>query len=141
MLPMFKEIAVQLFKKPATNNFPAKRVPKTVTGFLEDVNAGRAEIVAPVEAPEGLRGKLVYDRNVCNGCGLCIRVCPAHAIERIVYPSEVEGEPSKKRIRIYVCNCIFCGQCIDICAKKALSQSNEYLLSTQDRYADTQVVE
>ncbi|HJJ28375.1 MAG TPA: 4Fe-4S binding protein [Methanocorpusculum sp.] len=140
MLPMFLEVIAQAFKKPVTNQFPAKYLPKTITGFLGDVAEGRAEITAPVESPKGQRGKLLYDRAVCNGCGLCQKVCPSHAIEPVVHPA-AEGEKPQKRIRIYVGNCIFCGQCIDICAKHALSQSDEFLLAAEDRFADSQIVE
>jgi len=140
MIPMLPEALRQFFKKPATNLFPAKHLPKTITGFLKDVGEGKAEIRPPVESPAEQRGKLTYNREVCNGCGLCTKVCPAHAIEQVVYPA-AEGERPEKRIRIYIGNCIFCGQCIDICAKKALNHSTEYLLSTEDRYADSQIIE
>lgn len=140
MLPMFLEVIVQAFKKPVTNKFPAKYLPKTITGFLGDVAEGKAVLIPPVESPKNQRGKLMYDRGVCNGCGLCQKVCPAHAIEPVVYPA-AEGEKPQKRIRIYVCNCIFCGQCIDICAKHALSQSEEFLLAAEDRYAESQIIE
>ncbi|MDO5828649.1 MAG: 4Fe-4S dicluster domain-containing protein [Methanocorpusculum sp.] len=140
MLPMLPEIVKQAFKKPATNLFPAKHLPKTITGFLAKVGSGEAKIHPPVESPANQRGKLIYDRAVCNGCGLCMKVCPAHAIEQVVYPA-AEGEKPQKRIRIYVGNCIFCGQCIDICSKKALSQSSEYLLAAEDRFAETQIIE
>jgi len=140
MIPMLPEALRQFFKKPATNLFPAKRLPKTIAGFLKDVGEGKATLNPPVESPLQQRGKLVYNRETCTGCGLCMKVCPAHAIEQVVYPAVGEERP-EKRIRIYVGNCIFCGQCIDICAKKCLSHSPEFLLSTEDRYADTQIVE
>ena len=140
MLPMLPEIVKQAFKKPATNLFPAKHLPKTITGFLAKVADGKAEIVPPVESPKNQRGKLVYNREICTGCGLCQKVCPAHAIETVVYPAK-EGEKPQKRVRIYVGNCIFCGQCIDICAKKALSQSPEFLLAAEDRFAESQIIE
>lgn len=141
MLPMVPEIIRQVWKKPATNLFPAKYLPKTITGFLAKVAEGKAAIVPPVESPAGQRGKIAYNRAVCNGCGLCMKVCPAHAIEQVVHPAAAEGERPQKRIRIYVGNCIFCGQCIDICAKGAISHTTEFLLSTEDRYADSQIVE
>jgi len=141
MLPMFFEVIAQAFKKPATNKFPAKYLPKTITGFLGKVQTGEAQIIAPVEQPKNMRGKMVYDRSVCNGCGLCQKVCPAHAIEQVVHAPKDEGEKPQKRIRIYIGNCIFCGQCIDICAKHALSQSDEFLLAAEDRFADSQIVE
>ena len=115
MLPMLKEILAQSVKKPVTNLFPAARLPKSITGFLEDVGRGKANLIPPVETPEHMRGKLSYKSNICNGCGLCMKVCPAHAIEQVVYPvppaKEGEEQPrAQKRIRIYVGNCIFCGQ-------------------------------
>ena len=146
MLPMLKEILAQSVKKPVTNLFPAERLPKSITGFLEDVGRGKANLIPPVETPEHMRGKLSYNRNLCNGCGLCMKVCPAHAIEQVVYPvppaKEGEEQPrAQKRIRIYVGNCIFCGQCIDICPKEAISQTSEFLLAAEDRFAESQIIE
>ncbi len=149
---MLKEILVQSVKKPVTNLFPAARLPNSITGFLGSVAEGKAEIIPPVAEPKAFRGKIVYDRSTCNGCGLCLKVCPAHAIEQVVYPpvtvrvTDAEGNVSEKvkkekRIRIYVANCIFCGQCTDICSKNALSMSNEFLLATEDRFAESQIVE
>lgn len=143
---MLKEILVQSVKKPVTNLFPAARLPKTITGFLGKVSEGKAALIPPVETPNAMRGKLVYDRKLCNGCGLCMKVCPAHAIEQVVYPvppmKEGEDKPrAPKRVRIYVGNCIFCGQCIDICPKDAISQSSEFLLATEDRFAESQIIE
>lgn len=140
MLPMLPEILKQFFKKPATNLFPAKYLPKTIIGFLGKVGEGKAEIVPPVESPANQRGKLTYNREICTGCGLCMKVCPAHAIEQVVYPAQGDERP-QKRIRIYVGNCIFCGQCIDICAKKALNHSSEFLLAAEDRFAESQIIE
>ncbi len=75
-----------------------------------------------------------------------MKVCPAHAIEHVVYPAppakDAEDKPrAQKRVRIYVGNCIFCGQCIDICPKGAISQSPEFLLATEDRFAESQIIE
>ncbi|MCZ0863362.1 4Fe-4S dicluster domain-containing protein [Methanocorpusculum vombati] len=151
-LPMFKEILMQSVKKPVTNLFPALRLPKSITGFLGSVAEGKAAITPPVATPPAFRGKIVYDRTACNGCGLCLKVCPAHAIEQVVYPpvtvsvTDAEGNVSakvkkEKRVRIYVANCIFCGQCTDICSRNALSMSSEFLLATEDRFAESQIVE
>lgn len=149
---MLKEILTQSVKKPVTNLFPAVRLPKSITGFLSSAAEGKAEILPPVETPPAFRGKISYDRAACNGCGLCMKVCPAHAIEQVVYPpvtvrvTDAEGNVSEKvkkekRIRIYVGNCIFCGQCTDICAKNALAMSDAFLLATEDRFAESQIVE
>jgi formate hydrogenlyase subunit 6/NADH:ubiquinone oxidoreductase subunit I len=58
-------------------------------------------------------------RDECIGCKLCIKVCPAEAIEFI---------PDKKKIKIHVDHCIFCSQCNDICPKNCLNMSEEFLL-------------
>jgi formate hydrogenlyase subunit 6/NADH:ubiquinone oxidoreductase subunit I len=154
-LPMMKEILMQSIKKPVTNLFPATRLPKSITKFFESVAEGKTEIIPPIATPPEFRGKIVYDRNSCNGCGLCQKVCPAHAIEQVVYlpmtnnRTNLEGNVTEntkemrmeKRIRIYVANCVFCGQCTDICSKNALSMSDEFLLATEDRFAKTQIVD
>ncbi|MCP1662799.1 MAG: 4Fe-4S dicluster domain-containing protein [Methanocalculus sp. MSAO_Arc1] len=131
-LPMIREILTQVFKTPATNPFPSRFLPKSVTGFLKKVAAGEAAIHPPVQTPPNFRGKIVYDRDGCIGCNLCLKVCPAHAIEII---------PETKRVRIFVAQCVFCSQCTDICPKGVLSMSDEFLLATEDRFAESQIVE
>jgi Membrane bound hydrogenase subunit mbhN len=131
-LPMIREILSQVFRTPATNPFPSRFLPPSVTEFLKKVGAGEATINPPVATPPHFRGKIVYDRDGCIGCNLCIRVCPAHAIEFI---------PETKRIRIYITQCVFCSQCNDICPKGVLTMSPEFLLGTENRYAESQIVE
>lgn len=151
-LPMLREILVQSVKKPVTNLFPAVRLPKSITGFLGSVAEGKAAVTPPVETPPAFRGRIVYDRDACNGCGLCLKVCPAHAIEQVVYPpvtvrmTDAEGNVSEKvkkekRVRIYVSSCIFCGQCTDICSRDALRMGDAFLIATEDRFAEEQIVE
>ncbi|WP_346865885.1 4Fe-4S dicluster domain-containing protein [Methanocalculus sp. MSAO_Arc2] len=131
-LPMIREILTQVFKIPATNPFPSRHLPSSVTEFLKKVAIGEAAIHPPVVTPPHFRGKIVYDRDGCIGCNLCLKVCPAHAIEQI---------KETKRVRIYVAQCIFCSQCTDICPKGVLSMSSEFLLATEDRFAESQIVE
>lgn len=131
-LPMLSELIQQLFRKPATNAFPARYLPPSVTQFLNSVAQGEAAINPPVPVPPKFRGKIAYDRESCIGCSLCLRVCPAHAIEFL---------PETKRIRIYVAQCIFCSQCNDICPKGSLHMTPEFLLATENRFAESQIVE
>jgi len=63
---------------------------------------------------------------------LCIKVCPAEAIEFI---------PDKKKIKIHVDHCIFCSQCNDICPKNCLNMSEEFLLADVDRSSSKLIVE
>ena len=75
-LPMMPELVRQLFRKPATNAFPARYLPPSVTEFLSQVAKGEAAINPPVPVPPKFRGKIAYDRESCIGCQLCLKVCP-----------------------------------------------------------------
>jgi len=131
-LPSVPMVLRQLFKKPATNLFPAKNLPPSITGYLNAVAGGTATIHPPVQTPPRFRGKIRYDRDTCIGCKMCIRVCPANAIEFL---------PDTKRVRIWVGQCVFCSQCNEVCPKDCLSMSDEFLLATEDRYAESMIVE
>ena len=131
-LPMMPELLAQLFKKPATNIFPARYLPPSVTEFLAGVAKGEVAINPPVPVPPNYRGKIAYEREGCIGCQLCLKICPSNAIEFL---------PETKRIRIYVTQCIFCSQCTEICPKGGLSMTPEFLLACEDRYAESQIVE
>ena len=130
--PMVNEVLGQLLRKPNTNPFPAAHLPPTVTGLLEKVGKGKARLNPTVPVPGKLRGKMTYNRETCIGCNLCIKVCPAHAIEAV---------PAAKKIRIFVSQCIQCGQCTEICPKQCLALSGEFLNASHDRYAPELVVE
>lgn len=128
------ELFRQFFSKPFTNLFPVKYAPASVKEILEKVQKGEIKINPPVEIPDKttFRGKIQYDKEKCIGCGLCIRVCPAKAIEM---------KTEEKKIRIYVGRCIFCGQCIDICPKNALSMGEEFLLADTNKTSENLIVE
>ena len=133
---IFGTLLKQLINKPATNPFPVKYMPKSVTAVLQKVAAGQAAIHPPVPVPTDLRGKIAYDRERCIGCGLCERVCPARVIEMYT----PEGE-EKKKIRMYVARCTFCAQCVDACPVGALQTTEEFLLAGTDRFAENLIVE
>ena len=125
---MLNRMTVQALRQigapAATNAFPAKRMPEDLTGFLRDVAEGRRELHPPVVPPEGFRGRIAYDRNKCIGCRLCLKVCPANAIESL---------PEEKKIRIRGDRCCFCEQCTEICPVACLWMSQEFLVSSEDR--------
>ncbi|MFW6148586.1 MAG: 4Fe-4S dicluster domain-containing protein, partial [Atribacterota bacterium] len=106
--PMIFELIKQLFHKPTTNCFPVKYYPgkTTVTELIKKVQNGEVKINTPVIVPEKFRGKIVYEREKCIGCRLCVRVCPSRAIEFL---------PEEKKIKIRLDRCIFCSQCNDVC--------------------------
>jgi len=129
---MLPQVFSQMFKKPWTNKFPAKYQPSSTTNFLKDAGEGKAKIIPPVETPKGFRGKIVYDKDKCIGCKLCMRVCPCGAIE---------FKEKEKKIKIYLARCCFCSQCNDICPVNCLSMSDEFLLSDADKHSKDLIVE
>jgi formate hydrogenlyase subunit 6/NADH:ubiquinone oxidoreductase subunit I len=125
--PIFKRAASHIFTKPATTKYP---------------------FVKPV-LPEDARCKTVYTIESCNvidigtgsggltldvrsivgsNCRVCVRDCPAAAIEIV----EVEG---KRRPQIRFDKCIFCHQCVESCPRGAIKSSVFYELATTDKCA------
>ncbi len=132
MFPMLGQLLRQMISKPWTNLFPAKYAPKSIKKYLKDVQEGKAKMNPPVELPEWFRGKIVYDREKCIGCRMCIKVCPAKAIE---------FKEEEKKIKIYVGRCIFCSQCNDVCPVSALHMSHEFLLASDKKLDENLIVE
>jgi formate hydrogenlyase subunit 6/NADH:ubiquinone oxidoreductase subunit I len=133
---IFGTLLKQLLSKPATNPFPVKYMPRSVTAVLQKVAAGQVAIHPPIPTPKDLRGKIAYDREKCIGCGLCVRVCPASVIE--LY--KPEGE-EKSKIRMYVARCTFCAQCVDACPVGALAMTDEFLLANTDRFSENLIID
>ena len=65
----------------------------------------------------------IIDKEICIGCSLCVRDCPAKDI--------VLGEDKKAHVKN--ANCIKCGHCIAICPKNAVS-SSEYPMTDVAAY-------
>lgn len=125
--PIFKRVASHIFTKPATTKYP---------------------FVKPI-LPEDARCKTVYTIESCNvidigtgnkgltldvssivgsNCKVCVRDCPAAAIEIV----EVEG---KRRPQIRFDKCIFCHQCVESCPRGAIKSSVFYEMATTDKCA------
>ena len=126
--PIFKRAASHIFTKPATTKYP---------------------FVKP-KLPDDARGKTVYEIKSCNiidigtgkngltldvqsivgsNCRVCVRDCPAKAIEIV----EIEG--GRKRPQINLNKCIFCHQCVESCPRGAITSSDLYELATTDKFA------
>jgi formate hydrogenlyase subunit 6/NADH:ubiquinone oxidoreductase subunit I len=90
---------------------------------------------APPELPDGFRGTVVVaDQDVCKGCGLCTRDCPAYALE-------LERD-SKDQFRLthHPDRCAYCGQCADNCPSHVIVLTNELVAATHARDTLVQVL-
>ncbi|MFH0791389.1 MAG: 4Fe-4S binding protein [Candidatus Omnitrophota bacterium] len=101
---MLREVLNSIFKKPATNLYPAEKL----------------------EMPENFRGRLVFDPQKCTGCRLCMKDCPSGAIT--IYKT---GEKQFEAV-IDLGRCIYCAQCVDSCPKKAITSTKEVELAQLD---------
>jgi len=131
MFEAAKTILKQLFRKPATNIFPAKYAPSSTLSFLDKVARQEVKLHPPVTVPPRFRGKIAYDRENCTGCQQCYRVCPTQAIEWL---------PEEKKIKVFISRCCFCAQCVDVCPVNTLVMTEEFLLASYDKYADELVI-
>jgi formate hydrogenlyase subunit 6/NADH:ubiquinone oxidoreductase subunit I len=96
---MLGDVVKSFFQAPVTERYPFERR----------------------EAPERLRGKLVWDSEQCTGCGLCAKDCPASAIEVIVL-----DKAAKRFVLLYhVDRCTFCAQCVQSCRQGCLAMSSD----------------
>jgi formate hydrogenlyase subunit 6/NADH:ubiquinone oxidoreductase subunit I len=111
---MLNDVFVSLFKRPFTERYPYKVKP----------------------ASANLRGKLLWDEEKCDGCKLCVRDCPAKAIE-----VEVVDRAAKKFAYHYrMDRCIYCAQCVTSCPEGALTMSSSlYHLASTDKADFTEV--
>lgn len=100
---MLKEAILSLFKKPITVKYPK----------------------VPSPCPEGYRGRPIFDKDKCTGCGACASICPADAITILDNKDRV--------LSIWLSKCTFCGKCSDICPEKAIKLTQEFELETSDK--------
>ncbi|OGD27702.1 MAG: hypothetical protein A2V57_07865 [Candidatus Aminicenantes bacterium RBG_19FT_COMBO_65_30] len=104
------ELLRHLFKKPATVDYPFKKL----------------------EVPKDFRGTPYLNPEMCIACRACERDCPAEAIE-ISSVNEAE-----KRFRMVIHNdrCIHCAQCVDSCptTPKAMQMDSLFEIACDDRH-------
>ncbi len=64
--------------------------------------------------------KAVVDGELCDGCALCIDVCPFHAIELHEIPAKTEGDEPTKTVTVNTAQCQGCGLCQGTCPKRGV---------------------
>ncbi len=121
----------QLFRRSFTNPFPVEHLPDNLTETLDADARGDVPLNEPVETWGRFRGKLSYQKEICIGCGMCMKVCPANAIEKS------PDEP--KKILVHNDRCCFCAQCNDICPVDALSMTRDFAISSYERHGHVTV--
>lgn len=96
---MMGDVLRSFFQKPITRRYPFERK----------------------EAPNAFRGKIVWDLSKCTGCQLCIKDCPANALEL-----KVIDKATKRFVLIFHSDrCTYCGQCEVNCRFKCLELSHD----------------
>lgn len=97
---MTRDVLASLFRRPATQRYPFERR----------------------EAPDHLRGELLWNPEKCTGCGLCAKDCPSDAIQVHIL------DRAKKQfvMEYHIDRCTFCAQCVQNCRFKCLRMSSEH---------------
>lgn len=104
---MLRDVLRSATERPATQRYPFERRP----------------------APIRLRGMLRWDPARCTGCALCVKDCPAEAIELIT----LDKQAKRFVLRYYADRCTFCGQCAYSCRFDCLELTgDEWELADSD---------
>lgn len=104
-----------------------------VTNACRGCMARPCKVNCPKKAiSEGEQGQAKIDPTACVNCGICMKVCPYHAIIRIPVPCEeacpvgaIEKDASGKA-HIDFDKCILCGKCMRECPFGAITERSHF---------------
>jgi len=96
---MIKDVWSSFFKTPVTQKYPFERL----------------------EAPVQFRGKVVWTPGKCTGCCLCMKDCPANALELVT----IDKKNKQFVMRYYADRCTYCSQCVLNCRPGCLSMAHD----------------
>ena len=110
------------------------KYPGRITGSaLYHLNRKPATIsypFGPLKIEPNYRGLISFNPDTCIGCKLCVKDCPAKAIEiNNVGPKE----DKKFDMTLDLSHCIYCCQCVDTCPKKSIGFTQNIELAGFDR--------
>jgi heterodisulfide reductase subunit A len=93
--------------------------PKPIEEALAQAQAAVGRAVTVLSRPQitldAIKAQVVADN--CDGCALCLDVCPYHAISL----EEVPETGGKRRVDINVAKCKGCGCCMATCPKEGVN--------------------
>jgi heterodisulfide reductase subunit A len=94
--------------------------PKPVEESIAQALAASARAATLLAKPEARLDtvKAVVDPANCDGCALCIDVCPYHAIS--LEEQTADGQTPGKLVRVNVAQCKGCGICQGTCPKRGI---------------------
>jgi len=67
---------------------------------------------------ETIRGRVDFDLARCTGCGMCVKICPASALELVDKKATMKEPPDDQ--------CMFCGDCQAVCPVDAVIMKRPY---------------
>jgi NADH-quinone oxidoreductase subunit I len=71
-------------------------------------------------------------QELCIGCGICARGCPAQVI-KVTAGKREDNSRYPAVFELDLGRCIFCSFCVQSCPKDALKMSHAYELATDDK--------
>ena len=109
-IALFTDLARSAFRRPVTERYQFEKRP----------------------APLQYRGRLTWSPEGCTGCMLCVKDCPAEAIDFFTL-----DKASKRFVfRYHTDRCTFCGQCAYSCRFDCITLDDEaWELAGGDREA------